>query len=394
MPSELLLEVRPPVGEGRLPGRKVSPPRRMSILMVAARYFPFAGGTETHVHEVSKRMAAAGHAVEILTADPSGKLPKEEFASGVRVVRASAWPRGRDYYFAPGIPWAINRGNWDLIHIQGYHTLVAPLAMLAAIKRSIPFAITFHSGGHSSRLRNAMREPQRAVLRPLVRRAAQLIGVSQFEADFFSATMRLPRDRFSVIPNGAELPKPSPQLSSLPRGRLILSIGRLERYKGHHRAIEAFGQVLRRCPDAHLMILGHGPYERPLRRLIAKHGLEDSITIESIPTEKRDRLAAILANAALVVLLSEYEAHPVAVTEALSCGRRVLVNYAAGLKEVADSGFARSVPPNATSSEVAEAMLAELSAAPLNRGMGLASWDDCAQRLLETYKKALAASSR
>jgi glycogen synthase len=342
------------------------------------------------VHEVSKRMAAAGHTIEILTADPTGKLPRQEFASGVRIVRAPAWPRGRDYYFAPSVFSAINRGKWDLIHIQGYHTMVAPLAMLAAIKRPIPFVITFHSGGHSSRMRNAMRGMQRAVLRPLVRHAVQLIGVSQFEADFFSTTLRLPRDRFMVIPNGAELPAVSERAAVPARWRLILSIGRLERYKGHHRAIEAFPEVLQRCPDARLMILGHGPYEPALRRLIAKHDLADAVTIESIPTDNRGRLASLLANAALVVLLSEYEAHPVAVTEALSLGRRVLVNNTTGLKQIADRGFARPVPPNATASEVAEAMLAELGGQSFRHDIEVGTWDDCAWRLLETYREALA----
>jgi glycosyltransferase involved in cell wall biosynthesis len=178
---------------------------QMRILMVAARYFPFAGGIETHVHEVSKRIAAAGHSVEILTTDPTGALPREEFACGLRIVRVKAWPKQSDYYLAPGVISLINRGSWDLIHIQGYHTLVAPMAMAGAIKRRIPFVLTFHSGGHSSRKRNAMRGVQRAVLRPLVRRAALLIGVSEFEADFFSSTMELPRDRFVVIPNGAQL---------------------------------------------------------------------------------------------------------------------------------------------------------------------------------------------
>ena len=154
-------------------------------------------------------MVAAGHSVDILTADPSGELPPEEKVSGVRIVRVPAWPMRSDYYFAPGVIAEINRGNWDLIHIQGYHTLVAPAAMLAAIRNRIPFAITFHSGGHSSRLRNAIRGVQRAILRPLVKHAALFIGVSQFEADFFSTTMRVSRSRFSVIPNGAQLPAAS-----------------------------------------------------------------------------------------------------------------------------------------------------------------------------------------
>ncbi len=367
---------------------------RLRILMVAARYFPFTGGTETHVHEVSKRIAAAGHSVDILTADPSGELAREEHVSGVRIMRVPAWPKKFDLYFAPGVVSTINRGKWDLVHVQGYHTLVAPAAMLAAIGMQIPFAITFHSGGHSSRMRNAVRGIQRAVLRPLVEQASLLIGVSQFEADFFSSKMNLSRNRFSVIPNGAQLPDVSETADVIPDKRLVLSIGRLERYKGHQRAVEAFPKVLQRYPDAHLMIIGQGPYEAQLRELIAKHDLQQYVTIESIPPSNRGRLTSLLSAAALVVLLSDYEAHPVAVAEALSVGRRVLVNNSTGLKEVAERGLARATDQSATASEIAVAMIEELSADRIVHGAELPTWDDCAQRLIDGYQEATSRSHR
>jgi len=42
---------------------------------------------------------------------------------------------------------------------------------------------------------------------------------------------------------------------------LIVSGGRLERYKGHHRAIAALPELIRRVPDARLYVVGTGPYE-------------------------------------------------------------------------------------------------------------------------------------
>jgi glycosyltransferase involved in cell wall biosynthesis len=44
-----------------------------------------------------------------------------------------------------------------------------------------------------------------------------------------------------------------------------VSCGRLERYKGHHRVIEALPLVQQTVPDATLHILGSGPYEKELR---------------------------------------------------------------------------------------------------------------------------------
>src|SRR5256885_198665 len=87
------------------------PDRTLRLLQVTARYFPYMGGVETHVYEVSRRMAEAGVHVTVLTSDPSGRLPVHEEKDGVHIQRVRAWPAERDYYFAPGVYPVIARGN-------------------------------------------------------------------------------------------------------------------------------------------------------------------------------------------------------------------------------------------------------------------------------------------
>ncbi|MER9475690.1 glycosyltransferase family 4 protein [Mesorhizobium sp. M0520] len=359
----------------------------MRILMVAARCYPFMGGIETHIQEVGPRLAARGHAVDVLTTDPSGELPVEEAVPGMRVQRVPAWPRELDLYVAPRIYTAIRRGVWDLIHFQGYNSFVAPIGLLAAVRGDLPFILTFHSGGHSSRLRNAMRGTQHALLRPLVARAARLIGVSEFEASFFSARMGGPRERFVVIPNGAAMPVASPGVKVDPH--LIVSGGRLERYKGHHRAIAALPELIRRVPDARLHIVGRGPYEGELRRLVATLGLEKRVTIAGIPGSERQKMADLLASAALFILFSEYEAHPVAVMEALSLRRPVLVSDTSGLRELATNGLCRAIPCNAGPGELAAAMAEELESRREVPDLALPDWDACAHALSDVYYDVL-----
>jgi glycosyltransferase involved in cell wall biosynthesis len=355
----------------------------MRILMVAARCHPFMGGIETHIQEVGPRLVARGHAVDVLTTDPSGKLPIEEDVRGMHMHRVPAWPKDLDLYLAPGIYTAIQRGVWDVIHFQGYSTFVAPIGLLAAMHRNVPFVLTFHSGGHSSRLRNAVRGTQHALLRPLVARAARLIGVSEFEADFFSARMGVPRERFVVIPNGAAMPAPSRGVVVDPN--LIVSGGRLERYKGHHRAITALPDLIRRVPDARLHVLGTGPYEGELRGLVRKLGLEERVTITAIPGSERQKLADLVASAGLFVLFSDYEAHPVAVMEALALRRPVLVSDTSGLRELAIKGLCRAIPREAGPREVAAAIAEELEARREVPDLALPDWDACAQALNDVY---------
>jgi len=365
----------------------------MHIAMVAARYRPFVGGIETHIHEVGTRMVALGHQVTVLTTDPSGALPTDETSAGMRIKRVNAWPRKRDYYFAPGIYRAVAGGPWDIVHFQGYNTFVAPIGMCAATRQVRPFVLTFHSGGHSSALRNAIRRSQHALLSPLVARASRLIGVSEYEAAFFSKRMRINRARFEVIPNGASLPVPS-TMTSRHEGQLVVSVGRLERYKGHQRVIAAFPELLRWVPDARLKIVGSGPYEQQLRRLIRSLRLNDRVTIEAIPSAERQRLSDLLAGAGLVVLLSQYEAHPVAIMEALFLRRPVLVSDTSGLRELAQKGLCRSIPLNAKPDAIAAAIAEELEADRQPPDVLLPDWDSCARRLIELYEGVLSSAGQ
>jgi glycosyltransferase involved in cell wall biosynthesis len=362
----------------------------MRIMMVSARYSPVVGGTEAHVEEVSARLAALGHQVTVLTTDSSRTgLAASETARGVQITRVPAWPKGQDFYFSPRIYREVAASQHDIIHFQGYSTLVAPVGMSAAIRGKRPFVLTFHSGGHSSRLRNSIRGVQHTALSPLVRKANRLIGVSDHEAAFFSKHMRINAERFTVIPNGASLPPPSDPRPEV-EPHLVLSVGRLERYKGHHRVIKAFPELLQRIPDARLMIVGSGPYERELRKLVWDLRLSNYVLFTSIPFGERRRFTDLLCMAGLVVLLSDYEAHPVAVMEALSVGRPVLVGDTSGLRELARRGFCHSVPLDNSPQENAEAIAIELHSQRPPPAVSLPNWDDCAQQLLQIYKGVLA----
>ena len=357
--------------------------------MVTPRYFPYMGGVESHVYQVCRRMAALGHNMTVLTTDPSGALPKNEQVEGVNIIRVKAWPRERDYYFAPGMVKHIRESKWDLMHVQSYHTLVPPLAMMMALLAKIPYVLTFHGGGHSSRLRHALRSFQRLMLRPFLGQARRLIAVASFEIPLFSRELFLAPEKFALVPNGAELPKIERPTRSLMTDPLIASVGRLERYKGHHRVIAAMPYVLAQNPDVHLWIAGGGPYEAELIKLIEKLGLQENISIRAIPAAEREALARELSKASLFVLHSEYETHPIAVLEAVSLGCPALVADTSGLSELAAHGLATTIPLNCTAQQLAAAILDQLAHPRKPKPVHLPTWDECTTGLLQIYKEVL-----
>jgi glycosyltransferase involved in cell wall biosynthesis/GT2 family glycosyltransferase len=363
---------------------------RPRVLIVTPRSPLEQGGVERHVMEVSRRIAASGAEVEVLCSAP-GTAASEVTRDGVTIRSVRAWPANRDWCFAPGIWREMARRPWDVLHVQSYHTLVAPLAMLRALTLGIPYVVTFHGGGHSSELRNRSRRAQRLLLGPLLRRARRLVAVARFEIEQYGEELGVPPDRFALIPNGTDLAFSAAAAgestpSSSNGAPTLATIGRLERYKGHHRVIAALPHVLEREPDARLLVVGSGPYEPDLRRQAEELGLSGKVEFTSIPAGEPDAMAALLHGVSLVVLMSEFETHPLVALEAAAAGRRLLVADSSGLAELAADGFARAIPLGESPAEVAEAVIEELEKPPPAERPTLTSWDECADELLALYR--------
>ncbi len=354
----------------------------MRALLVAPRFAPSTGGVESHVRELAARLPALGVSVEVLTTDESGGLATDETIDGVDVHRARAWPTGRDWLASPGLVARIRSSAADVVHIHSYQTFVAPVALASSLSAGRPTALTFHSGGHSAGYRNAIRPIQTIALAPLLRRADALIAVSRYEASVFAGRLHIPLRRVHVIPNGSDLP---PRSAGIPvEAGLLVSVGRLERYKGHERAVAALAELVPTDPDAHLLVLGAGPDEAGIRSAAERLGVADRVEIRAIPGSERQAFVDRLASAAVILVLSDYESHGIAAWEAASLGRPLVVTDATALAELVETGAALGVRIDDPAPTVAAAIRAAIARGPVAPPTPH-TWDDCARDVRDVY---------
>jgi len=356
--------------------------------VVTARFYPDLGGTETHVYEVTRRLARHHDlSLTVLTTDRSGTRSVRENFEGFRVLRYRSYPQNRDYYIAPGIYRHVLREPYDLVHCQGIHTAVPIIAMLAARRRRIPYLVTLHTGGHSSSFRRRLHTFQWRALGRLLRGAAVIVAVSRFERRVFQNACSLDAARFKIIPNGGDLPSPAERTDVVPG--LIVSSGRLERYKGHQRAIQALPIVRQSIPDARLEILGSGSYRDRLRSLIDSLGLQECVTIGYVEPHDRAGMAKALGRASVVVALSQYEAHPVAVMEALKLGIPTVGLDTTGISDLVEDGLVKGVPANASPTTIARALVGALGCQPVSSSAKIPTWDTAALSLANLYRETV-----
>jgi glycosyltransferase involved in cell wall biosynthesis len=356
----------------------------LRIAMVTSHFLPLPGGVAMHVGEVARRMSARGLDLTVLTTDVSGRLQRCEHEGSLTIRRFPARPRRTDLYASPSLAREVAHGDYDLVHVQGINTLLPPMALAAAQRAGRPTVVTFHTGGHSSRLRTAVRETQWRTLRPMLRRATALVAVCEYEVEMFSRRLGVAPESIRLIRNGAEaLPVDGsvPEVSGSP---LISSVGRLERYKGHHRLIAAMPALLGMKPEAHLALVGRGGYERQLRRLVERLDVEQAVTFTSFDSTRRAALGTLMRSSDIIALLSEYEANPVSVMEALALGRKVVVADTSGLAELASMELVTAIPIDVQPMALA-LVLAEVGARPTAEVPDLPTWENCVEDLVGLY---------
>jgi len=184
--------------------------------------------------------------------------------------------------------------------------------------------------------------------------------------------------RIRMIPNFVELER-SP-MSSSERERLrrdlnlsdheltIVSVGNLERRKGHEYLIRAFSIVRQSYSGCRLVIIGAGSGQtrNQLCDLIEALGLVDEVILAG----KRDDTCRFIQACDMFVLSSLWESNSVAILEAMSVGLPVIASDVGGVSECVVDGKSGYLVPPRDPGKLAEKILKLLSSQELRERMG------------------------
>lgn len=362
----------------------------MRLVYITARYPPHLGGTEIHTYEVARAMADRGHEVAVITTDRSGGLPVAESQRGLDIIRVPAYPSGTDYYIAPDIRRYVKHERADLVHLQSYHTAVAPLTLASLAGTDMPHVLTFHSGGSSKRWRRTLRPLQYRILRRFTDQASAMVAVSEFERQLFLKRLQVADSSIEVIRNGVSSAILDEAGAVARDPNLIMTAGRLEHYKGHHRVIEALPAVQEEVPEAHVLVVGTGPYLPELQELVTRLRLDDAVDFTTVPQTDRAQMGRLLAGAAVTASLSAYEAEGIGAVESRAMGCRTVVTESTALAELVDGDLVIGVDKGASTSATARALVKALKSGPPTKTVDARTWSDVTDDLEALYKRLLA----
>ena len=174
---------------------------------------------------------------------------------------------------------------------------------------------------------------------------------------------------------------------AVPRGPVVLAVGRLAAQKGFGTLIEAAARWRDLRPEPVLVIVGEGPLEAELKEQAAALGL--TVEFEGLRTD----VPSLLATAAVFVLPSWWEGQPMVLQEALRAGVPIVATRVGGAPALVGEDAAVLVPPgdperlaNAVRAVLTDPALgARLRAAAANRAQGLPGEADAVAAALAEY---------
>ena len=293
---------------------------------------------------------------------------------------------GQSYYFSLKLRNFLKQHakDFDIIHAHAYHSfpsLFAGSAVNIEANEKFVFTPHYHAGGHTI-FRSMLHIPYKYVGKKTFSAANKIICVSSYEAALVMKNFGINENKIVIIPNGVDALDFEGIKKEVHDGKLVLSVGRIEKYKGVQYIIEAFSRL---SSEFKLDIVGNGPYKEHLISMVKKLHLSKSVNFYQ--DLSRNDLLQKYVNADLFVCLSTHEAFGISVAESLTGGVPCLVVNSSGLSEWIDNinCFGIDLPLN--SSDLAN-KIEQYSKEKINR-MNFNSWDDVTHQIEELYTSVL-----
>ena len=351
------------------------------VLFVTNDFGPRAGGIETFIIGLIERRPFGQTIVYTSWQDNAASYDAEWLSKfGVEVIR----DRSKILLPTPRVALALRK----IIRTKGITTAAfgaaAPLGLLSAsmkragVKRSV--ALT-----HGHEVWWAKVFPFNFLLRRIGSTVDVLTYLGEFTQSAISKALTSNAQRAMVkIAPGIDIDHFAPTDASILRRSLgledkkvIVSVGRLVHRKGQDYLIQSMPLILHQAPNAHLLLVGQGPYLEHLQKLVKEHGLESSVTF--IGRVDYKELPQYLCVGDIFAMPSrsrlkglEVEGLGIVYLEASSCGLPVLAGNSGGAPDAVKQNETGLVVSGTDEKQIASAAIELLNNSDSSKKMGLA----------------------
>lgn len=350
------------------------------ILCITNDFGPRAGGIETFVIGLIERLPFGSVIVYTSAQESSAAYDLKWLKDfGVEVVR----DKSKILLPTPGVAYCVNALVRERKITTVFFGAAAPLGLLSkGLRRSGVKEIVALTHGHEVWWSKVF--PFTVAMRSISRQVNTLTYLGEFTRNAISKSVTKVAAKSMVkIAPGIDTDHFSPQDARTLRSELgltekkvIVSVGRLVHRKGQDVLIEAMPTIIPAVPEAHILIIGEGPYRSYLENRVKALGLQERVTF--IGRIQYADLPRYICAGDLFVMPSrsrlaglEVEGLGIVYLEASACGLPVIAGDSGGAPDAVLDGQTGLVVDGTQKSEVATAVVELLLDPDRSQAMGI-----------------------
>jgi glycosyltransferase involved in cell wall biosynthesis len=316
----------------------------MRVLIFSITYFPFVGGAEVAVKEITDRINDIEF--DMITARMDGNLPKFEKIGNINVYRIG-WGSILDKYLFPLFGFfaalSLNRKRkYDLIHSIMASRAGAAAFLFKLFHSKVPLLLTLQEGDAPEYMRR-----RAGIFYPFYKsffkKVDYIQAISQYLADY--ARKMGARCPIQVVPNGVDLKRFTihdlrfknyefrKKLGIKEDEKVVITASRLVEKNAIDDLIKAIYQLTINSQQLtiKLLILGEGKLEEKLKLQVTRYKLQDNILF--LGQINHQDLPQYLAIADVFVRPSLSEGLGSSFLEAMACGVPVIATPVGGIPD-------------------------------------------------------------
>ena len=248
------------------------------ILLFTADFPPVAGGIQTYSYEIAKNLNELGEDIIVLALKDDGY---EEFDKNQDIKIIRKWFPSNNYlkvmllFFY--LAYYTKKYKINIIHSTAWLPCGVASSFLYKMF-GVPYVVTTHAVD--------VLEPQTSsfrtmVIKSVLKNAKKIISVSNYTKGIL-LELGIPKENIEVIPNGVDYKRFDANIDyfdiikkhSIQGKKVILTVGRLVKRKGHGMVIKSLPEVIKKVPNMVYLVVGDGPLRNELEELVKKLKLE------------------------------------------------------------------------------------------------------------------------
>jgi len=226
-----------------------------------------------------------------------------------------------------------------------------------------------------------------------------IITVSRSNYKILTEKLGVRKEKITIIPNGfdSKIFKEIPQqqarkeLSIHSNRKVLLTVGNLIEIKGHKYLIRALKRVVEVEKDILLVIVGSGPLEESLKKLVRKLNLQNNVWL--VGAKPHSEIPIWMNAADLFVLPSLSEGNPTVMFEALGVGLPFMGTAVGGVPEIITSEdyglLCPPADPECLAEKILMALEKEWDRERIREYAKRFTWENIAKEIIDLYENLL-----